>query len=114
MNCSSLRIAMVLTTVVILSHLALAQTGTGSVNGTVTDSSGSAVPGATVNLTNVGTKIADQAKTNTAGYFVFINVRPGSYLLNVESQGFKKAQVPQFALDVNQTMTENLSLELGS
>src|SRR5947209_7406789 len=99
---------------ILLSSLVSAQTGTGSVNGTVTDSSGSAVPNAAVKLTNIGTRIVDQAQTNTSGYFVFLNLRPGNYQLSVENQGFKKAQVPEFSLDVNQTITENLSLELGS
>src|SRR5262249_2499505 len=85
----------------------------GSVNGTVTDSTGGAVVNATVKLTNTGTQIVDQVSTNAAGYFVFLNLRPGNYTLSVENPGFKKVQVPEFLLDVNQTMTQNVTLEVG-
>src|SRR5262249_4370141 len=111
---SCLRSASLLAAALLLTFSAFGQTGTGSVNGTITDASGSAVPNATVKLTNAATRIVDQAQSNSAGYFVFINVRPGGYTLSVESQGFKKAQIPEFNLDVNQTMTQNLALELGS
>ena len=90
------------------------QTGVGEVNGSVSDRSGGVLPGVIVRLTNVATEVADQTQTNSSGYFVFINVRPGGYILDVEAQGFKKAEVPQFTIDVNQTLTQNLTLELGS
>ena len=111
MNCSRLRAAVLFLAV---AFFLPAQTGTGSVNGTVSDSSGSAVPNATVKLTNTATRIVDQALTNNSGYFVFLNLRPGTYTISVESQGFKKAQTPEFALEVNQTATQNATLELGS
>src|SRR5438445_215400 len=49
---------------------ALAQ-ATGEVNGTITDKSSGAVAGAAVKLTNLGTKIVEQAQTNANGYFLF-------------------------------------------
>src|SRR5689334_17937826 len=111
MNCSCLRAAVLtLSTVILLP----AQTGTGSVNGSVSDGTGSAVPNAVVKLTNTATRIVDQAQTNNSGYFVFLNLRPGGYALSVEAQGFKKAQIAEFPLDVNQTATHNVTLELGS
>ena len=116
MHCSNLKTAAVLVAAVVATFcpIARAQTGTGSVTGVITDASGSAVPNATVKIINNATRIVDQAQTNPAGYFVFINVRPGKYVLSVEGQGFKKAQVPEFTLEVDQTLTENLTLELGS
>src|SRR2546429_3809534 len=53
---------------------------------TVTDTSGGFVAGAAVKLTNQATKIEDRVATNVDGYFVFINVKPGSYVLGVRSE----------------------------
>ena len=90
------------------------QRATGEINGTVTDKSGGAVPNAPVKLTNLGTKILSQTQSNASGYFVFINVQPGQYALSVENPGFKTAQVPQFEITVNQTLTQNLVLDVGN
>ena len=91
-----------------------AQTSTGEVNGTVTDKSGGAISGATVRLTNQETKVAKDGQTNSTGYFVFINVQPGSYVLTVEKAGFKSANVAALEIQVNQTLTQNVQLEVGA
>jgi len=91
----------------------LAQSATGEVTGTVTDKSGGAVAGATVKLNNVGTGLSDQSQTNSSGSYTFINVQPGRYVLSIENPGFKTAQA-KFELAVNQTVTENLTLDVGS
>src|SRR5262245_5906967 len=79
------------------------QTATGEVNGTITDPAGAAVPAATVKLINQATKIEEQARPNQSGYYIFVNVRPGAYVLRVEAQGFKAAQIPAFDVGVSQT-----------
>jgi len=110
------RAAAALVMVVLLasaSRLA-AQTSTGEVNGTVTDSTGAVIPGATVTLTNQGTKIARTAVTNASGNFVFINVPSGTYTLSIELQGFKTVQVSPFDIAVNQTLTRSVRLEVGA
>lgn len=91
-----------------------AQTSTGEINGTVTDQSGAAVAGATVTLTNQATKVASRTPTNASGYYVFLNVRPGVYTLSVASKGFKNAEVLAIQIAVNQTMTQNLTLQVGA
>ena len=90
-----------------------AQSATGEVTGTVTDKSGGAVAGATVKLNNAATGVGDQAQTNASGSYTFINVQPGPYVLTVENAGFKTAQA-KFEISVNQTLTENLTLDVGS
>jgi len=57
--------------------LLFGQTSTGEVNGTLTDPSGSAVPGATVFLVSDATKIETKGTSNQSGYFTFVNVKPG-------------------------------------
>ncbi|HEY1340942.1 MAG TPA: carboxypeptidase-like regulatory domain-containing protein [Bryobacteraceae bacterium] len=94
--------------------IAVAQTATGEVSGTITDNSGAAVPSATITLTNQETQIAQQSKTNQSGYYLFINVKPGSYTLQVELTGFKTARVPAFELAVNQHVAQNMTLEVGA
>src|SRR5438477_13184581 len=91
-----------------------AQTASGEVNGTVTDKSGGFVAGAAVRLSNLATKIDDRAATNSDGYFVFINVKPGTYILGVEAKGFKTTQVSTFEVGVNQTVTQAVRLEIGA
>src|SRR5262249_50799908 len=90
------------------------QTSTGEANWTVTDQSGAIVSGATVTLTNEATKIENRATTNASGYFVFINVQPGSYVLRVEKQGFKTAQTAPFQISVNEAVTQGLALGVGA
>jgi hypothetical protein len=90
-----------------------AQTATGQVNGTVSDAFGAAIVGATVGLTNQGTNIVTQTETNGTGYYLFINVQPGSYALTVEMKGFKSARVLALILEVNQATTQNVRMDIG-
>jgi len=91
-----------------------AQVASGEVNGTVTDKSSGFVAGAAVNLINQATKIGDRATTNSEGYFVFINVKPGTYVLTVEATGFKSTEISLFDVGVNQTVTQAVKLEVGA
>ena len=65
-----------------------AQSETGSVSGTITDSSGAVVPGAQVTVTSVGTLAARTVKTNSTGAYSVTNLSPALYELKVSSQGF--------------------------
>jgi len=107
------KMALLLATLMALASTLYAQTSTGEVNGTITDPAGAAVPVATVKLINQATKIEMQTRPNQSGYYIFVNVRPGSYVLRVEAQGFKAAQVPAFDVGVSQTMTQNVALTVG-
>jgi hypothetical protein len=89
------------------------QTATGEVNGTIVDQAGAGLPAAVVKLVNQATQIETQVVTSQSGFFTFVNVRPGTYVLKVEAQGFKTAQVPQFDVGVNQTVTRNVTLTVG-
>ncbi|PYS35414.1 MAG: hypothetical protein DMF75_03745 [Acidobacteria bacterium] len=111
---NSLKIAIVTLLLTLVSAVALqAQTATGEVNGTVTDPNGAAVPGATVKLINQATKGETEATTNQSGYFTFVNLKPASYTLMVETKGFKKSLTNAFALGVSETVTQNVSLSVG-
>src|SRR5256884_8525338 len=90
------------------------QTASGEVNGTVTDKSGGFVGSAAVKLTNQATGIDDRATTNSYGYFVFINVKRGMYVLGVEARDSKTTRISSFEVGVNQTVTQAVSLDVGA
>ena len=90
-----------------------AQTSTASINGTVRDATGGVVPGVGVILTNTQTNVERRARTNEGGFYVFLDVIPGKYQLQAARTGFKTSRVPPFTLQVNQTATFDVNLELG-
>jgi len=98
----------------LLSAICLAQTPTASVNGTVIDASGAVVPEAQVTVTNQETNVISRKNTNGQGAFNIVNLLPGTYALTVEKSGFKTVALPPFKLDVNQTLTQNITLQVGS
>ena len=90
-----------------------AQLGTAQVKGTVTDPTGAVVPAATVRLTDKATNVESQVLTNQSGYFTFVGLKPGTYGLRVEMQGFRRAEIPPFDVGVNQAVTQDVTLSLG-
>ena len=88
---SRLRLAMLIAAV-LLPALAFAQFDAATVLGTVRDSSGAVVPGATVTLKNVATGITATAVSDENGNYQFLNVRIGTYNARAELQGFSAAE----------------------
>jgi hypothetical protein len=112
---SSYVTALIVSVVLLLASSSLsAQTATGQVNGNITDGTGAVVGGANITITNQGTKITNRTTSNTSGNFLFINLQPGVYSLEVEKQGFKKAEIPPFELAVNQTISQPVALSVGA
>jgi hypothetical protein len=90
-----------------------AQGTTSRLTGTVTDTAGAAVAGATVTLTNEGTGSSITMETGENGSYTFDLIQPGTYRVAVEMQGFKKFVSTGNALSVNQPATVNVALEVG-
>jgi len=115
---SSKRVALLL--VVLFSLFAFApsalfaQGNTGTVSGTVTDSSGAVVAGATVTLTYSATGSARTSTTNDKGFYVFAYANPGTYNVTVSKQGFKTTSVSNQVLEVGLQLNVNAVLEVGS
>ena len=63
--------------------------GTATIRGTVTDASGGVLPGATVTITNTGTKDLRTAVTDDRGGYTFASLFNGTYEVKVELEGFK-------------------------
>jgi hypothetical protein len=94
--------------------LAMAQTTTGSITGTAIDPSGAAVPGVKIVATNSGTNVTFNGMTNEAGVYNLVFLPVGKYTVEAEIQGFKKATIGPFPLEVNQIARVDIKLEIGS
>ena len=92
---------------------ALAQQGRGSYFGTVTDTTGAAVPAAKVTLTNVATNTAITAETNTAGLYTATALQIGEYTIQVEKSGFKRSVRSGLILQVDQRAQIDFRLDVG-
>src|SRR5271163_115823 len=77
-----------------------AQTFRGTIQGTVTDSSGAALVGATVTIHNVDTGIDRITQTNTDGSYLVPELQIGTYIVAVSMSGFQKAVTTGVVVDV--------------
>jgi hypothetical protein len=102
-----------LTTLLLAIHPTFSQTGTATVTGTVTDSSGALVTQADVTLTHTSTGITRASKTSDVGIYYFGAVPIGSYTIKVTKQGFD-AWAGTFTLNVGQDAVVNASLKVGT
>ncbi len=91
-----------------------AQTNQGTITGTITDAQGAVVPNAQVTLTEVSTGFILNSTTNRDGIFVFSPVQIGNYALRVSSPGFATVNQTGLTLNVNQTLTINVTLHPGN
>src|SRR5690242_18874259 len=89
---------------------AFAQAVSGSLLGTVTDSSGGAVPNAKVTITETQTGVSRTTNTNESGNYTFSDLPPGKYTVAAEQKGFKRAA--RAGVDVNVNSTERVELML--
>ncbi|MBI3684006.1 MAG: carboxypeptidase regulatory-like domain-containing protein [Acidobacteria bacterium] len=90
-----------------------AQVITGSILGTVTDSSGAVIANATVEVTNVETNQTTRATTDAAGMYRADYLRPGTYRVEASSAGFKRGLRDHLSLRVEDRLRINLMLEVG-
>jgi hypothetical protein len=93
---------------------AFGQSGTGELNGTVTDSSGAAVLGATVTISNPATGFSRIIKTNEGGIYSAPALNPGAYTIKVEAQGFQSQARSGVEVQVGQSPTLNFALNVGN
>ncbi len=81
----------VLLLIVLLSHAALAQAGSGRIAGSVKDATGAVIPGSSVSLLNAATGVAQSATSGADGTFNFPVVPIGQYELDVTADGFNNS-----------------------
>ena len=79
----------------------------------VLDSSGAGVPNVPVQVENVDTNQLTSTVTNSAGQYTTPHLQPGRYSITVEAPGFKKLVRDSLFLNIAQTLTVDLALEVG-
>src|SRR5687768_10901589 len=94
--------------------VAHAQVARSQFNGTVTDSAGGVLVGATVIATNVETNVESKATTTDAGVYVIPYLANGLYKIRVEAAGFRPAQSEQITLRAAQTLTLDFKLNVDA
>jgi hypothetical protein len=97
----------------IISQNCFAQTFSSSIAGTVTDASGSVVPGTNVHLLNMSTHDTREAVSSAAGTYRFDNLLPGTYQIAADASGFKAFVQSNMILPASTAATVNIPLALG-
>src|SRR5689334_1782229 len=93
---------------------AFAQVDTGTVAGSVHDSSGAAVASATVTLTETDTNAVIKTQTDASGDYVSPPLRPGNYKVVAEAQGFKTATRASVIVKVQDRLRIDFDMAVGS
>ncbi len=91
-----------------------AQIDVGGVTGTIKDPSGGVVPSAQLTLTNEATGVAQKVRSSSGGGYIFQAVPVGSYALKVEAPGFKTYVATGIQVHVQNVVTADVSLVVGS
>ncbi len=89
------------------------QAANATLTGTITDPHGAVVSGVTITATQKATGVKRETVTNDDGLYVLSNLAPGDYDLSVESHGFARISKTGISLNVGQTVTLNVSLEIS-
>jgi hypothetical protein len=92
----------------------IGQTNKGGISGTVQDSNGAAIPGATVTVTNIGTNQSTKVTTSETGAYSVSSLEPVKYRIVVEMAGFKKSIVESVKVDTASIANANVILETGT
>src|SRR6266481_1660149 len=86
---------------------------TATLQGTVTDPAGAAVPNAKVVASNEATGVLSETVSDSAGAYLFPSLSIGLYKVEISASGFQKTVLTGLKLDVASTVTQNVSLRLG-
>ncbi|HMX29056.1 MAG TPA: carboxypeptidase-like regulatory domain-containing protein, partial [Blastocatellia bacterium] len=97
----------------LLSVFAFAQEFRATVNGRVTDPNKAAIANASITMRNAATNETVTVTTNSEGNYNVPFLKPGVYTITVEAAGFKKFLRDKQELQVSQTATVDITLEVG-
>jgi outer membrane receptor protein involved in Fe transport len=107
-------LVMLVVSVVSCSLSVFAQGDTATINGRVTDPSGSVIVGAKVQLVNASTNVTYPTETNEIGLFNIPALSPGTYRVSVEKEGFAQVNEPGIVLHLGDIIALNFALQIGS
>lgn len=103
-----------LAVIILCSVAGRAQSTTSAVNGTVTDSTGAVVVGASVSVLNTATSIAYHTTSDSLGSYHVTQLPPGSYTMEVVKAGFETQKIQPFKLFVDQQFQQSITLSVGT
>ena len=93
--------------------IAVAQIGTSTLTGRVTDASGATVPNVTVRVVQKSTNFTQTATTNTDGLYRVLSLQPGEYRVTFEAAGFKKGLNDAVNLRTGDTLALDIAMQVG-
>ena len=98
----------------LLALAAYSQQVTGTITGAVTDTSGAAVAGVEVRLSNTQTGLSRSAKSDEEGGFRFLVLQPGIYSLDASLAGFKAVRRDSIVVEADRSIAVPVRLEVGA
>ncbi len=113
MNFLNLRVSAVLLILIALAAPIFSQQTSGNLVGVIYDPAGATVPGVKVIAHNNSTGIDTTINTTSAGEYRFSNLPAGVYTVNVTAPGFARAEVQNVEINLNQTGTANVTLQIA-
>src|SRR5215471_12855379 len=96
------------------SSVCLGQQASGSISGTVTDALGSAIPEASLTLTNMDTHAFRKTVSDSEGHYLFPSVATGAYMLSAEHPGFDAARISGISLEIYRKISVDVRLRVGT
>ena len=114
MRSRSWHVVVLISTFLALAALAVAQSATTSLHGTVTDTKGAVVVGAAVTITDPATGLSRNMNTNGQGEYQFLELPPATYELTVKSRGFAIIKETNVQLLVRTPATLNVTLQVAT
>src|SRR5712692_10393193 len=96
-----------------LAPLSLGQTEAATLSGLITDPQGKVVPDVAVEVTNVDTNVSIHQATNSAGLYLVVGLKPGRYRVSVTKDGFRRIDLTDLVLNVQDLLSRNFQLQLG-
>jgi outer membrane receptor protein involved in Fe transport len=96
-----------------MTPVAMAQATAGQLRGSVTDQNGAVIVDADVTARNTATGVENKSRSNAEGLYSFPNLLPGTYLLIVEKQGFKRQELQAVTVNAGQVNTVDAVLQAG-
>jgi hypothetical protein len=99
---------------VVSAAMVFAQTESARISGRVTDSTDAVIAGAECKIINIETNVSTTTLTNEDGIYVITDLRPATYRLTIQKEGFRTVVQPSLQLYVQDAVNENFKLAVGS
>src|ERR1041384_1078106 len=99
--------------ILVAAQSAMAQTVVGRISGTVQDANGAAVPNASVKIVNTANNSERTVTSDENGFYTITNLPVGTYTIEAEAKGYKKALVSGQTVTADARLTVDLKLEVG-